>query len=316
MFEKPRPHFTPWKVAITGGRGFIGSNLIDRLLAQGHEVLSFVRPATNQVRPFEIAVKLTDEAKVSEALKHFRPTHVLYLAAVLSPGRRIDDFNQQFESAVAPMISFARVVPETVRAALFAGSCEEYGAGHPPFKETDLLHCFSSYGWAKISSYFAVSYILSQRAVPWIWLRPFLTFGPGQKANLFLPSVIKACLADNELPLTLGEQTRDFVFINDLCRMILEVMAKPEPALGGPINLGSGQPRQLRQIGETIQRMAQGKGKLQWGKLSYRQGEAMEFYSSIARFKSHYGNFQFTEFEKSLLLTMEAQRRELNLPPM
>lgn len=296
------------RIAITGGRGFLGQHLIQRLQQLDIAILSFVRENTTQLQSYEVGVDLSNIEQVTSILHEFKPTETLYLAAQLSPGRSLNDFSDHFQNSIQPMCSFAQSIPKNVKASFFFGSCEEYGNGPTPFKEEQSPVCFSSYGWSKISSYFAVSYILTERKIPWVWARPFLMFGPGQRSNLFLPQIIRACILDESIPLTEGQQTRDFIFVNDVANMILQMINKPEKALGSILNLASGQPRKLRDVGDLIAKLTAKPHLLNWGSLPYRTNEAMSFYASTEKWKQYYGPFVLSDWENSLQQTIEEAR--------
>jgi nucleoside-diphosphate-sugar epimerase len=192
-----------------------------------------------------------------------------------------------------------------VRLAIFLGSCEEYGNTEPPFREEGPLKVFSPYGWAKISAFHAVSLLAHQRGFPMAWVRPFLTFGPGQRGELFVPSLIEACVTGSSIALTPGEQTRDFVYVEDVVSMLITLVTNPDRAGGTVLNLASGVPRTVRDVGETIHRLV-GRGRLNWGGLPYRFDEAMNFYASMERWQSLFGPPPHTAFDDAIQATIDA----------
>lgn len=305
------------RIAIAGGRGFLGQRLIKAWKSRGDSVLSFVREASIDLKDHEVSVSLIDTFTLATHLKKFRPTEVFYLAAKPQPGRTTDDFTFQFQESIEPMIAFAQSLPEgpELRAAFFFGSCEEYGNGAVPFREEQTPISFSSYGWSKIASHFAISYLLNLRRIPFVWVRPFLLFGPGQRAPLFLPQLIRAALENRSIELTAGEQTRDFIFVEDVVEMILRMMENPSPLLGSAINIGSGQGRRLRDVGDMVLGLARelGVGKVlpHWGALPYRENEAMEFYASMEKWRRHFGRIPLTNWQDSLRQTLAWEKENV-----
>lgn len=298
------------KVLITGSSGFIGSHLSLWLADRRYEVNTVVRtPGSGRGFP-EYVWPAPDIAAMAAIIEHCRPEFIIHLAAQARPNRNINDFVAQYENTIRPTIAVATVVPSYVRLAVFFGSCEEYGDGPAPFDEYQPLRSISPYGWAKISAYHAVQSIFAVRNVPWCWVRPFLAFGPGQNGDRLVPGVINACLRNKDIPLSPGEQTRDFIFVHDLCIMIERILSKHERARHQVVNLCSGTPRSIRSVAELIQEKI-GRGHLKLGALPYRQREAMRFYGSPNRFNELFGPVALCDFESAIEQTIQANVSEM-----
>lgn len=247
----------------------------------------------------------SDRDFVSTTLAKTCPEFVVHLAGFTAPGRNPDDFERHMADNILPALVVARALPVSVRLAIFFGSCEEYGNGPAPFREDQVPVCFSPYGWAKSAAREGV--LLTGRLVdrPVCWVRPFLTFGPGQRPGLFVPDVIAACLQSRAINLTAGAQTRDFIAVADLCGMVGRMLRTPELARGQTINLCSGQPRTIRSVGDAIRGLV-GRGELRWGTLPYRADEAMQFYGSTANYDRLFGRYPITDFDRALADTVSA----------
>jgi len=239
------------------------------------------------------------------AIAKVAPDVVVVCAACHSPRHGSAAWAAQIEGTIAPAVRVARAIPQSVGLAVFLGSCEEYGNTSAPFREDGPLKAFSPYGWAKISAFHAVSLLAHERGFPLTWARPFLTFGPGQRGNLLIPSLIDACVAGRSIDLTPGGQTRDFIYVEDVVSMLMTIITNPDRAAGMSLNLASGTPRSVRDVGELIRRMV-GRGKLKWGALPYRFDEAMSFYASMDRWCSLFGPPPATSFEDAMRTTITA----------
>jgi nucleoside-diphosphate-sugar epimerase len=239
-------------------------------------------------------------------MKQVCPEFVVHLASRTTPGRDLGDFEQQVAATVLPAITVARSLPASTRLAIFFGSCEEYGNTAPPFREDGPTMSFSPYGWAKNTTREAVLLVARTLGRPVCWVRPFLTFGPGQGSGLFVPDVIRACVRNQRLDLTTGEQTRDFIAVKDVCGMVQQILQHPDRADGKVVNLCSGQPRTIRSVGDAIRRLV-GRGDLCWGALPYRTAEAMEFYGSTDTFDRVFGHYPLTDFDHALAETITTE---------
>ena len=281
------------KLLVVGASGLIGAALCRRAEAEGWSVIR------RSVRGAVPGAADPLEADLAEA----NPDVVVVCAACHSPRHGPAAWAAQIEGTVAPAVRVALAMPKKVRLAVFLGSCEEYGNTSPPFREEGPLKAFSPYGWARISAVQAVTVLAHQGGVPLAWVRPFLTFGPGQRGELLIPSLVDACVTGRSIDLTSGGQTRDFIYVEDVVSMLMTIVTSPDQATGTVLNLGSGEPRTVRDVGETIRGIV-GKGQLNWGALPYRFDEAMNFYASMERWRSLFGPPPTTPFETAIRTTV------------
>lgn len=292
------------RIVMTGSTGFIGRNLRERLMLDGWEVYSLVRKSAEIETSKDLLCDFNDLSVLQAIFNEIEPRFVLSLAGKAGPGRDLTEFSVHYEDNVLPALNIAKTVPTTVELALFFGSCEEYGNGPTPFREDQTPVAFSPYGWGKISAYYATELTCRERNIPYCWLRPFLTFGPGQETDQLVPAVISACLSSKRVPLTPGEQTRDFIYIQDLIGMIKRILKESVKARNQIFNLGSGIPRRVCDVATKIREFI-GKGELEMGALPYRSFEAMSFYASVEKYRKTFGDYSLTDFDQALIRTIE-----------
>jgi nucleoside-diphosphate-sugar epimerase len=87
--------------------------------------------------------------------------------------------------------------------------------------------------------------------------------------------------------------------------MLMTIITNPDRAAGMTLNLASGTPRSVRDVGEMIRSMV-GRGQLNWGALPYRFDEAMSFYAAMDRWRSLFGPPPTTSFEDAMRITIGA----------
>jgi len=313
MPSHSHPATTRSRVVVTGAGGFIGEHLIQYLTASGMDVHGMARRGGATPMCHWHLGDCGDRDFVAATLEHVAPEFVVHLASRTAPGRNPDDFERQMGDTILPALVVARALPPSVRLGIFFGSCEEYGNGPTPFREDQAPVCFSPYGWAKNAAREGVLLAGRLTGRPVCWVRPFLTFGPGQRPGLFVPDVIAACLERRPLDLTAGAQTRDFLAVADLCGMVGRILEAPELARGQTINLCSGQPRTIRSVGDSIRGLV-GHGELRWGALPYRADEAMQFYGSTATYDRLFGRYPLTDFGRALADTVSAMAASVGKP--
>ncbi len=207
------------RVLVTGATGFIGRALLPVLVAHGFEVHGVARgaqPATPGVT-WHTADLLT-EAGRAYALAAARPTHLVHLAWEARPGRYRDDpVNRLWAEASVDLLKRARACG-TGRT-LGIGSCFEYGSQSGPCEErTSQCRPTTLYGQAKLAT--AEAYIAAGAA----WGRLFVPFGPHEPEARLMPSLIRSLRAGQSFDCSHGGQLRDFVYVDDLARMIAAVL--------------------------------------------------------------------------------------------
>ena len=288
------------RVLVTGAKGFLGRSLCPFLIRNGYNVIELHRGSCD----------LKDVEAVKAFVQSHAPDFVIHLAARVSPGPGFQSFQSQFEDSVQPAINLALAVPKHTKLCIMTGSIEEYGNNIPPFTEDLEPQIHSTYGWGKVATYEAVKMIFQQNQIPFAWVRPSLMIGPQAPGQLFFAQVLKACLMDLDLDLTLCEQTRDLIYVKDVCEHYLRILRAPHLAKDQILNLSSGRGQNLKDLALQIQKMT-GKGKLHFGKLPYRSNEVMNFYSSNKKFNERFGEVTLTSLNQTLNEIIEAESKPL-----
>ena len=289
-------------IFLTGGTGFIGTHVRQALSLHGYDLAFSVRdpgPHEGPGRPH--VLDLSNPQEMSGFLSKLKPEFVLHLAAAVKPGLHSSSLEEQTQHTVTPARTIASALPIETRLSLFVGSSDEYGPHSSPtlLEETDEGHPVSPYGVAKKTARAEVLEVAKTRGRSVTWLRPFLVYGPGQKGNGLVPSLIRAAKNNESLDLTPGEQLRDFLWVDDLTTMLLKILENPERAASKTFNLCTGKGRSVRQFGERLQHLS-GATRLNWGAIPYRPQESMHLVGSNQKFESHFGPMEHTPLDETL----------------
>lgn len=173
------------KFLITGGSGFIGTNLIEHLLDKGHEVLNLdiVKPKIRRHDAFWKQVDICDRQALTEAVLAFQPDYIINLAARTDlNGTTLQDYDAEI-GGVDNMLSVIRQLPDMKRA-VFASSMYVCEPGYKP-KDFDDYAPHTVYGEAKVITEKKVKD--SGMTQSWTIVRPTSIWGPwfGEPYNNF-----------------------------------------------------------------------------------------------------------------------------------
>lgn len=278
-------------ILITGGAGFIGSHLARACLWEGANVSVLVLPGSRLWRIEDIKEEIriwegsvTDSAYVNDVIQRIRPDIVFHLAALIERTRSFEAFPKLYDVHVHGTKNLIEALKKVSGLERFVhvGTIEEYGSGKAPFKEGQREMPVSLYSLTKMMATKLVEYTAHEEGFPALIVRPSLIYGPYQGFGMLIPDAIRACLEGRDFPMTKGEQTRDFLFVEDLVEALARASCAPG-AEGIIVNLGSGTEKKVREVVETVKRIAGGPGSIQFGALPYKAGENMHFWLDSSR---------------------------------
>jgi UDP-glucose 4-epimerase len=311
------------RILVTGGAGFLGSHLVRRLSAAGIPCTALVHagptPAPGGPHGAVAWVRrdLTVSQEVDALVAKVRPEIVFHLAAVVGGERSLDFADRVLRVNLVATHDLLRALggpqPDVaggVRRIVLVGSGEEYGRQESlPCTEELPARPVSPYSASKAATtQFALLY---QRlfGLPVVVLRPFVVYGPGQRPGMMLPSLLRALVAGREFPLTAGEQTRDFVHVDDVIDCLLAA-AGAGGVEGEIFNVCSGEERSIREVAEIAARLAGVDAAiLRFGAVPYRDNEVWRLVGSNEKAGSILGWSPRVGLEEGLLRTLDAYRR-------
>lgn len=276
------------KILVAGGSGFIGSNLISDLVSLGNEVISISKSMPNANRKIKYAKYILHDLEEPINKNEFKLLrNIDYLVncsgyidhkSFSQGGKAI--FNNHFES-VHLLSNLA--IDLNVKSFIQIGSSDEYGKRKCPIEESSRESPISPYSLGKLTSTHFLQQCNNSGILKTVILRPFLIFGERQGKDRFLPFLIDNCLNNREFKVSKGEQIRDYLYIKDFNRALINALDN-EKAYGEVINVASGIPIAIKEIINYVKELI-GKGKPILGGIDYRNGESMELYANIQKAK-------------------------------
>jgi UDP-glucose 4-epimerase len=251
-------------VLVTGAAGFIGSHLVDELLARGHQVVALddlsggFRSNVDERASF-VEGSILDVELVDRLFDAHRFACVFHLAAYAAEGLShfIKRFNYQ-NNLIGSVNLINASVTYDVRCFVFTSSIAVYGHASPPVTEVMPTAPADPYGVAKAAVEQELRITREMFGLPYIIFRPHNVYGERQNiadryrnvVGIFMNQILRG------EPLTIfgdGSQTRAFSYISDVAPVLADAIARPG-AIDQIFNVGSGRPYTINELGETVSR--------------------------------------------------------------
>ena len=260
------------RVLITGGAGFIGSHLAERLLAERHEVFAIDNLSTGSIDNIAalkshscfsyVIDSITNEPLLAEMID--RSDVVFHLAAAVGVKLIVEQPVHTIETNVHGTEVVLKHANKKKKLVFIASTSEVYGKSTVvPFRESaDLvLGPTDKHRWAYacsklIDEFLALAYWKEKR-LPVVVVRLFNTVGPRQTGQygMVLPSFVRQALAGK--PITVfgdGTQSRSFTYVGDVVDALVKLAAEPR-AVGGVFNIGNTGEVTIQALAERVKEM-------------------------------------------------------------
>lgn len=292
------------RALITGLSGFAGSHLAEYLLRQPDvEVSGVVFGPVNQAehllnRIQAHQIDLTDEEATRRVLRETNPDLIFHLAGQAYVPASWADPWQTLANNIRAQVNLLHglVRLELAPRVLVIGSNEEYGrvsADRLPIDETTPLRPNSPYGVSKITQdYLGLQYFISHQ-LPIVRVRPFNHIGPRQDARFFAADfarqIAEAEAGKREPVIRVGnlDSQRDFTDVRDMVRGYVLALERGEP--GEVYNIGSGQPRSVRELLEGFLKWAKIECKVEVEAARLRPSDTPVSYCDARKFQKQTG---------------------------
>lgn len=289
------------QILLTGATGYLGSHLAKALLDAGYSIVALKRRTSSLRRLESILPRITlidvDELDLNSPFKDYGKIDVVIHTATCY-GRHGEGAYQIADANLCfPLKLLDAAIAADVR--VFMST------------DTALDKFLNAYSLSKRQFAEWGRHFSQQKKIRFLNLRLEHFYGPEDDDTKFTAHVINSCLTNApELKLTLGEQRRDFIYIDDVVSAYLLLLNKRELLTDYfmEFDVGSGETVTIRELVELVHRMTESTTYLNFGALPYREGEAMFLQADIESLRKLGWDCRHT-LEQGLKLVIEGYRQ-------
>jgi len=272
-------------VLVTGGAGFIGSHLVERLVKEGYRVYlldNLLRGNMNNLPRL-----LKDVEFVEGDIRNYelmdgivrKVDTVIHLAALSRVMPSIENPELCFENNVKGTEIVARLCSKYNRKLIFSSSREVYGtAKYLPVDESHPLNPENPYGASKVAAESIIKAYSKCYGLSYTILRLTNVYGP-RDFDRVIPTFIEKSVKNENLIVYSEEKLMDFIYISDVVEAFIKALNANEMNL--TLNIGSGVGTKILELAKLIQDMVGGRGEIIIKKA--RKGEVERFISDIKK---------------------------------
>ena len=288
------------RIVVTGGAGFVGSHLAERLVRERHQVLivddlnNFYSPALKQENLAAVRAAgpmlfhqcdICDEKRVSAIIKDFRPDTIMHLAARAGVRPSLESpLLYERTNVYGTIVLLEASRRYGVRKFVLVSSSSVYGiANTVPFREDDHLNLpISPYAASKLAAE-KICYTYSHLyGLQVICLRLFTVYGPRQRPDLAIRKFTGRIVRDEPIPIYGdGSSRRDYTYVDDTVSGIMAAL--DYDCRYDIINLGDSQPVDLNTLICTIEDALEKKARIH--RLPDQPGDVPITYADISKAK-------------------------------
>lgn len=295
------------RVLVTGGSGFVGRAVVDRLAADGVDVHATSRRSRSAPGTWH-AADLTEPSAAHDVMAAIQPTHLVHAAWFQASGTARASGADNLEWTEISLRLLREFAASGGTRYVGLGSCFEYDVTEPVLSETTALRPHTLYGHCKAaigqtSLAFGAAVDLSVA-----WARGFFMYGPGEGRTRLVADVALSLLAGRRVRTTDGRQRRDFLHVADVADALVALLASD---YRGAINIGSGEAVPVRRVVEIIADLAGGLDRVDFGALARAEDDPPVVLADAGLARETLDWVPRISLEAGLADTVEHWRREL-----
>lgn len=297
------------KVLITGGGGYLGSKLAERLVHQIADIYlldiqfneTSKRLITDYINIHKVELSLANKEALKQFCLNVKPEYIFHFGALLTRKRDFGLFEQLYDVNVSGTYNLLEaLMGNNYKNFVFSSSSEVYGTKNKsPFHEEQIPLPVSPYSLSKLMAEDLIKTYSELHDKPYTILRIFNFFGEDMPESFFLNQLISTLKKDEIFEMTGGEQKRDFLYIEDVLTAMI-TLCNSEISKGETINICSGKGVILKILAQEIAVKLKKEHLLKIGALPYRDNEVWEMIGNNEKLKSLNVIFRSPSFKERI----------------
>lgn len=280
-----------YKVLVTGATGFVGSNLVRRLISEGYEVHILTRKKSDKWRIIDILpdlnnhiVDLLEEERLKNLVEQIEPDLIFHLATQVMYGGVHSPEKELIQSNLFGTINLINAC-ENINYKCFVntGSSSEYGPKNYSMKESDVCEPVNVYGISKCASTLYGNFIAKTKNKPIIGFRLFSPFGPYDDSRRLIPYAIINALQNKQLNFANPYAVRDYIYIDDILDLYLKSIDLASKYRGEVYNIGTGSNVSVSYVVNKILEITGSNSNVQWNSFAGRDYDCEKWEANIEK---------------------------------
>lgn len=279
-------------VLVTGGGGFIGANLVRRLVSLDCQVHLIWKKSTNPWRIKELLPKVTlhqvdllDRPQLKILLEKIRPVVIYHLAAHGSYPNQTN-LDQIMTTNILGTLNLLSASQQlSYQCFVNTGTSSEYGVKREPMSEEDVCQPVSFYAATKLSATILTQVFTKLYNKPVVTFRPFSVYGPYEEPTRFIPTIIQSLIEKKAIKLPASEIRHDFIYVDDIIEAYIKAPSKMARLTGQICNLGTGKESTNLQVVRTLFEIAQQQVPIKKGAYPKRAWDSAHWVADISQTK-------------------------------
>lgn len=285
---------TKKKILIIGGNGFIGRHLVNFIKKKNFFL----------IHPSRQELNLLKKKKLYDYLNFHRPNIIVNLASATNTNvNSIKEKKKHLNSTYKTAVNLANCAIKGTELIIFFGSIAEYGNCSRYKFENSSTKPETLYGKLKLKACNEVIKIMKKKKINFTWLRPALVYGNMDNTNRYLGHIIYKLKKKEVININPGYQIRDYLFIDDLIKILILMIRNFKLKYGPILNISSQNTVLLRDIPLKIEKILNIKIKFKFEKNKSK----INLKLSNNKLMKIFPKLKFTSFCKGLKLTLKRE---------